>query len=113
MLEGGGGFVNDGGKTRLLLGIQGEDLPLKTLHNGAVAMETDHDHIGGFLTGGAQIVKFESKRVIPSSLDDAKFCKTCIANDFMIPGIEFDAEGRCPICRSAEKTKNLIHTVDF
>jgi len=56
---------------------------------------------------GAQIVKFESKRVIPSSLDDAKFCKTCIANDFMIPGIEFDAEGRCPICRSAEKTKNL------
>ncbi|MBR2370494.1 MAG: hypothetical protein IKA82_00590 [Clostridia bacterium] len=56
---------------------------------------------------GVQIVKSESKRVIPSGLDDAKFCKTCIANDFIIPGIEFDAEGRCPICQSADKTKNL------
>ena len=56
---------------------------------------------------GAEIVKFESKKVIPSSLDDAKFCKTCIANDFMIPGIEFDADGRCPICQSADKTKDL------
>ena len=56
---------------------------------------------------GAQIVKFESKRVIPSNLDEARFCTTCIANDFMIPGIEFDAEGKCPICQSAEKTKNL------
>ena len=56
---------------------------------------------------GAEIVKFESKKLIPSSLDDAKFCKTCIANDFMIPGIEFDAEGRCPICQSTDKTKDL------
>ena len=47
---------------------------------------------------GAQIVQCESKRVIPSSLDDAKFC---------IPGIEFDAGGKCPICQSVEKTKNL------
>ncbi len=56
---------------------------------------------------GVQIVKSENKRKIPSSLDEARFCTTCIANDFMIPGIEFDAEGRCPICQSAEKTKNL------
>ena len=56
---------------------------------------------------GVQIVKCESKRVIPSSLEDARFCTTCIANDFMIPGIEFDAEGKCPICQSSEKTKNL------
>ena len=56
---------------------------------------------------GVQIVKSESKKVIPSSLDDAKFCKTCIANDFMIPGIEFDADGRCPVCQSADKTKDL------
>ena len=56
---------------------------------------------------GVQIVKFESKRMIPSSLNDATFCTTCIANDFMIPGIEFDAEGRCPICQSAAKTKDL------
>ena len=56
---------------------------------------------------GVQIVKSEEKRITPTSFDNAKFCKTCIANDFMIPGIEFDTEGRCPICQSAEKTKNL------
>ena len=56
---------------------------------------------------GAQIVKSEDKRANPRSLDEARFCKTCIANDFMIPGIEFDADGRCPICQSADKTKDL------
>lgn len=56
---------------------------------------------------GTQIVKIENKRAIPSRLEDARFCKTCVANDFMIPGIEFDLEGRCPICQSANKTKNL------
>ena len=56
---------------------------------------------------GVQIVKSEDKRAIPRALDEARFCKTCIANDFMIPGIEFDADGRCPICQSADKTKDL------
>ena len=56
---------------------------------------------------GVQIVKSEEKRITPTSFDNARFCKACIANDFMIPGIEFDTEGRCPICQSAEKTKNL------
>jgi len=56
---------------------------------------------------GVQIVKIERKRVIPSDLESARFCTTCIANDFMIPGIEFDAEGRCPICQSEDVTKKL------
>ncbi len=33
---------------------------------------------------GTQVVKAESKRVISSCLDDAIFCTSCIANDFMI-----------------------------
>ena len=56
---------------------------------------------------GVQIVKADEKRIVPRSLDEAEFCKTCIANDFMIPGIEFDTEGRCPICQSADKTENF------
>lgn len=56
---------------------------------------------------GAQIVKIENKKTIPTSLEDATFCKTCVANDFMIPGIEFDADGKCPICQSAYKTKGF------
>ena len=56
---------------------------------------------------GVQIVNTKNKRIVPSSLDEARFCKTCIANDFMIPGIEFDDQGRCPICQSEDKSKNL------
>ncbi len=60
---------------------------------------------------GVQIVKSGDKRRIPTSLDEARFCKCCIANDFIIPGIEFDDEGRCPICQSADKTRNLKSVV--
>lgn len=35
---------------------------------------------------------------LPKSLDEARFCKKCVANDFMIPGIEFDEDGLCPLC---------------
>ena len=56
---------------------------------------------------GVQIVTSESKKAIPASLQKARFCKTCIANDFIIPGIEFDADGRCPICQSADKTRDF------
>lgn len=56
---------------------------------------------------GVQIVRSEDKKAIPTSLAEARFCKTCIANNYMIPGIEFDREGRCPICQSAEETKRL------
>ena len=60
---------------------------------------------------GKQIVDLKDKRTVPTSLDDAKFCKTCVANDFMIPGIEFDEDGVCPICKTSEKTKNLKSVV--
>ncbi|MBQ9750455.1 MAG: hypothetical protein IJV87_07765 [Clostridia bacterium] len=56
---------------------------------------------------GVQIVQSKDKRAIPSGFDEARFCTTCIANDFMIPGIEFDEDGKCPICQSADKTKNM------
>ena len=60
---------------------------------------------------GVQIVKAEDKKVTPPSLSEARFCKTCIANDFIIPGIEFDAEGRCPICQSADMTRGFKSVV--
>ena len=58
MPEGGLCLFDNRGKAGLFLGVQGQDLPLKRAHNGTVAQETQHDHIGGFLTAGAQIVKF-------------------------------------------------------
>ncbi len=73
-------------------------------------LTTDEISILKNLTG-AQIVKSEDKRAIPVSLDEARFCKTCIANDFIIPGIEFDADGRCPICQSEDQTRELKSVV--
>lgn len=44
---------------------------------------------------------------IPDSVEEATFCKNCCANDFMIPGIEFDEKGLCPLCQAREEEKGL------
>ena len=56
---------------------------------------------------GVQIVTEEQKKIIPQSLKEATFCKGCVANDFMIPGLEFDEKGFCPLCQTKEETKDL------
>lgn len=60
---------------------------------------------------GEQIVSIADRRATPASLIEARFCTTCVANDFIIPGLEFDAEGRCPICQSEDITKDLRSVV--
>lgn len=64
----------------------------------------------GNLTG-AQVVESGQKKKTPSSLGEAVFCKTCVANDFIIPGLEFDGQGRCPVCQSKDKTRRLKSVV--
>ena len=56
---------------------------------------------------GVQIVEKKDVRKVPACLKEARFCKSCIANDYMIPGIEFDKDGLCPICQSFDNTKEL------
>ena len=51
------------------------------------------------------IVKEEDYKKIPTSLKEAHFCKNCCANDFIIPGLEFDENGLCPMCQSKDDTK--------
>ena len=60
---------------------------------------------------GTQIVTEDKLTAIPKSLNEARFCKTCIANDFIIPGIEFDERGQCPMCATAKETQNLKSVV--
>ncbi|MBR2640685.1 MAG: hypothetical protein IKD39_09020 [Oscillospiraceae bacterium] len=60
---------------------------------------------------GKQIVTENELRTIPKSLGEARFCKNCCANDFIIPGIEFDENGLCPMCQTAGDTKNLKSVV--
>ena len=56
---------------------------------------------------GEQVVPIEQVRKIPKSLSEARFCTCCCANDFILPGMEFDEEGRCPMCQTQEGTKAL------
>ena len=50
---------------------------------------------------GKQVVTEKELRHIPSSLSEATFCKNCCANDYIIPGLEFDENGICPMCQTA------------
>ncbi len=61
--------------------------------------------LGGLF--GKQVVDVKDKKRVPASLEEATFCKTCAANDFMIPGLEFDDNGVCPICASVENVKSF------
>lgn len=70
----------------------------------AVLSDAEMEAVKPFL--GIQIVPAAQKRTIPKKLSEAKFCTDCIANDFIIPGLEFDENGRCPMCQTRHETKN-------
>ena len=60
------------------------------------------------------IIDAASQTALPESFDDAVFCKKCIANNFMIPGIEFDENGLCPMCANEvhfRKYKSIIPSI--
>ncbi len=60
---------------------------------------------------GKQIVCRDELNAIPKNLSEANFCTSCCANDFIIPGLEFDSEGRCPMCQTADKVENFKSVV--
>ena len=60
---------------------------------------------------GCQVVTEEQLRPIPRKLSEARFCTGCCANDFIIPGLEFDEKGLCPMCQTAEAVKDLKSVV--
>ncbi len=51
------------------------------------------------------VVEEKNLKRVPTSLQEAHFCKNCAANDFIIPGIEFDENGLCPMCQTKDDTK--------
>ena len=60
---------------------------------------------------GVQVVDEKELRPVPKNFEEATFCKTCCANDFMIPGLEFDSSGQCPFCQSADRAESLKSVV--
>ncbi len=64
---------------------------------------------------GTQVVEQSALRTTPASLNDARFCTGCCANDYIIPGLEFDENGLCPMCqtrREAERMRSIVPIVD-
>lgn len=63
------------------------------------------------LLGKDIIVDEEKLKKTPERLSEATFCTGCSANDFIIPGLEFDKHGLCPMCQTADEVKNLKSVV--
>lgn len=53
------------------------------------------------------VVDSSKVRIIPKSLDEATFCKDCSMNDYIVPGVEFDENGLCPICQTKDIQSKL------
>ncbi len=60
---------------------------------------------------GTEVVPTDELRETPKSLEEAQFCTRCAANTYMIPGLEFNEEGECPICQTKELTQQLRSVV--
>ncbi len=61
------------------------------------------------------VVDAACRRTPPARLEEARYCKNCAANDYMIPGLELDPEGLCPMCRTAKRyqgCKNVMPVLD-
>lgn len=50
------------------------------------------------------VVDASARRHIPHTLEESRKCARCAANDFIIPGLEFDQDGLCPFCALEQKT---------
>ena len=53
------------------------------------------------------VVDQDDLKKIPTSLEEATFCKNCSMNDFILPGVEFDENGLCPICQTKDTLAKL------
>ncbi len=60
---------------------------------------------------GVQVVESDKLRSVPESIREAVFCTQCSANDFIIPGLEFDEQGLCPMCQTAADAEKLRSVV--
>jgi hypothetical protein len=48
------------------------------------------------------IVDVRDRRKTPDNPEEARFCVKCAANDYIIPGLEFDSKGVCAVCQAEE-----------
>jgi hypothetical protein len=54
---------------------------------------------------GQQVVLESNRKYIPQNVSEAAFCASCCANNFIIPGEEFDDQGLCPYVPNGGKNQ--------
>lgn len=81
-------------EARAIAALDGS-VPLKELPDGGKALRR--------LVKLGIVVDRSARRRAPASLEEARFCRRCAANDFAIPGLEFSADGLCPICQTERR----------
>ena len=70
--------------------------------------------VKGLINQGIIVEESKLKKT-PRSYEEAQFCNECVANDFIIPGLEFDENGICPMCANkdeAKKLKSVLPTIN-
>jgi len=65
--------------------------------------------IRSLLTQGV-VVDQSQWRDLPTGLNQARYCRKCGANDFMIPGLEFDSTATCALCQAQEHLTGELGT---
>lgn len=66
--------------------------------------------LAGLIRQGV-VVDREERRRLPDSLSEARFCRKCCLNDFVLPGLELDGDGLCPICADAKASEKLSSVI--
>ncbi len=67
------------------------------------------------LIAQGMITDMSDLRQLPDSLENARYCTRCAANDYMIPGLEFDSSGLCPMCSTEKiyaKYRSILPVID-
>lgn len=81
------------------------ETPLKVITRQYPPTRKIHD-----LMAEEVIVDLSQVRELPASLDTAQYCGNCAANDFMLPGLEFNATGTCALCQAEEHLTGKLTT---
>lgn len=78
--------------------LRKRELPLiEKAVRGAAFTEKESRAARRLIRVGALVLP-EAYKKTPASFEEAAFCKTCCANDYMIPGLELNEDGMCPVC---------------
>jgi hypothetical protein len=79
------------------------------LNQEYVSYETTDNEVNDLIKQNI-LVNPESKKQA-KTIENMQVCKTCIANDYIIPGLEFNSDGVCALCQCYEQAEESSSSV--